>query len=123
MHRASRLSHLESNNTTAAREPECARTVEGRDRTVDEKCHSVAEFIGGDHVVCREEDRRASLADFANDVSNQARGDRIEAGGRLVEKQEFGAMQQRSRKRESASHALRELGNAFVAIFVQAHTA
>ena len=56
-------------------------------RTVDEKCHSVAEFIGGDHVVGREEDRRASLADFANDLSHQARGHRIEAGGRLIEKQ------------------------------------
>ena len=117
------LSHLESNNSTAAREPECPRTVEGRNRAIDEKCHSVAEFIGGDHVVGREEDRGARLADFANDVSNQARGDRIEAGGRLVEKQEFGAMQQRSRKRESASHALRELGNALVAIFVEADTA
>ena len=92
---------LDADHLPAAREPECPRTASRavivpltRNATRSHSSSAVTMSCVVRIFVA------PAFADLANDVSNQTRGDRIEAGGRLVEKQEFGAMQQRSRQRE-----------------------
>ena len=108
--------HLKPHSPAAMRQSERTWAVERGDGAFDQKRHAIAQFIGGHHIVRRQEDRRACLANFANDLPDEARVHRIEAGRGLVQKQQFGTVQQGPRQREPASHALRELGHEFVAI-------
>src|SRR6185503_6037463 len=56
-------------------------------------------------------------------IEHDARVDRIESGGRLVEEHDFGPADQRSRKLETPSHADRKLFGKFVDVFFQSNEA
>ena len=68
----------------------------------------VAELLGLVHVVRRQDERHAALLQPVEAVPDDVAGLRVEAGGRLVEQQQLGLVDERAGDREPALHAARQ---------------
>jgi hypothetical protein len=69
----------------------------------------VAQALGLVHEVGREEDRLALLEQVLQPLPHQVARLRVEAGGRLVEQQQVGVVDERAAEREAPLHSAREL--------------
>ena len=68
----------------------------------------VAQPLGFLEAVSRQEDRDAALAEPVDQLVDAARGDRVEARGRLVEEEHLRVAQQRPRESDPLAKALRQ---------------
>src|SRR5437870_12572511 len=82
---------------------EAARRVEGDDLAGVHDRHAVAEHLGLVEVVRREEHRRASPANIADEVPQVPARLRVESGRRLVKKKHLRLVHHRDRDREALS--------------------
>ena len=74
---------------------EGGRCADVHDAAVVDDCDPIAEALGFLHQVRGQEHRLAALADAAHEIPDRATRLRIEAGRQLVEKYEFGIVDQR----------------------------
>ena len=75
----------------------------------------VAQLLGLVHVVGGEHQRDALTLELVEALPQQVARLRVEPGGRLVEQQQLGLVDQRAGDREPALHAARERVDAVVA--------
>ena len=80
---------------------------------VDQR-HTVADELGLDHVVRRQQDRPALALQLDDEPPELARGERVHPGRRLVEEQHLRVADQPAREMEALLHAARELLDALV---------
>ena len=88
------------------RQLELAGRVDQDDLPIDDEGHAVAEGVGDGHVVGGEEDGAAGRLLLADQVLDAAGADGVEAGRRLVQKEQFGPIEQRPRESKAHLHAL-----------------
>jgi hypothetical protein len=85
-----------------------ARRALGDDAAAVHDHEPVAELLGLVHVVRGEHERHALLLQPVQPLPQHVPRLRVEPGGRLVEQQHLGLVDQRPRDREPALHAARE---------------
>ena len=82
-----------------------ARRTEGDDLALVHHHQPVAELLGLVHVVGREHQRDTALFEPVEAIPQHVAGLRVETGGRLVEQQQFGLVDQRPGDRDAPLHA------------------
>ena len=87
----------------------CERRPLGHDQAAVHHHQPVAELLGLVHVVRGDHQRHALLLEPEQPVPQQVPGLRVEAGGRLVEQQQVGVVDQRPGDRQPALHAAGEV--------------
>ena len=107
--------------TGRVRGDELARRALGDDPPAVHDHEPVAELLGLVHVVRREHERDALLLQPVEPLPQHVPGLRVEAGGRLVEQQHLGLVDQRPGDREPALHPARERIDARVAPVGELH--
>ena len=80
----------------------------------------IAEFLHVGHVVRGQDDRHPALAQFPNNPLELAGVDRVETGGRFVEKKQFGLMLNRPDEVETHLHPLGEFLDPTMSHLLQA---
>ena len=83
--------------------------------------HAVAEPLGLVHVVRRQQDRPAGALELVDEIPELPARLRIEAGRRLVEKQQVRIADERAREREPLLLSARERADARVALLLELH--
>ena len=86
----------------------CARRALGDDPPAVHDHQPVAELLGLVHVVRGEHQRDALLLEPEQPLPHEVAGLRVEAGGRLVEQQQLGLVDQRPGDGEPSLHAAGE---------------
>ena len=71
----------------------------------------VADILHVRQQVTRQDDRLAALGERENQILDFAAADRVEPGGRLVEDDQVGVVDERLRQADAALHALREFAD------------
>jgi hypothetical protein len=85
-------------------------------------CDPIAELVGFLKIVGTEENRPALVAHLANQGSQRAAGLRIETGGRLVEHQHSGPVDQRERQKQALPQTAGECGERNIGSLLQVKT-
>jgi hypothetical protein len=79
----------------------------------------VAEPVGLDHVVGRQQDRRARLAHLLDAIPEEEPRLRVQAGGGLVEEEDLRAVHERAGDEQPLGHAAREVVDVLVLAALQ----
>ena len=87
-----------------------ARAALGDLAAVVQHQQALAQALGLVHEVRGQQDRLALAQQALQALPHQVARLRIEAGGRLVKQQQIGVVHQRTRQRQAALHAARQLG-------------
>ena len=98
-----------------------ARWAFSDDPTVRDHRHAIGEVFGLVHVVRRQEHRDAQGSKPRDHVPGRSPGRRVEAGGGLVEKQQFGVPDERQRDVQTPTLAAREPAGSGIGSVRQAH--
>ncbi len=93
----------------------------GNHLSVIDNGQAIAQALGFVHVVGGEQHRASGLLKAANDVPELAAALRIEAGGGLVQKKNFGIAHQRSSHGQALALAARKLADPGVGFLFELH--
>src|ERR671925_1034775 len=105
----------------AKRLHQLTRRAEGDDATVVDDRDAIAQALRFLHIVRRQHNRSPTLPQVANELPKLAARLRIEAGRRLVEKQQLRVADQRASERKSLLLSTREGSHASARLLIQLH--
>ena len=112
--------HPQLGNRVAA--PHFVHAPVDHELAFEQQRHAVAKGLHHAHLVGREDHRAAGRADLRDQVPDQHRVDRVEAGERLVEHAQLGVAQERGGELHLLAHTLAQALHVLIRGFSQTNT-